>query len=104
MILGIMSNFDSGIVDSYILCKLYRTASWILWRLLRWVYWTDAELSRVYKAAMDGSRVQVVERQGLAWPNALCLDLPATKLYWMDAKTNLLERYNLNTAHRKVSF
>ena len=52
------------------------------------MYWSDVKDGTIRKAGMDGSDHDVVVMNGLVWPNAIALDLPAGRLYWLDADTD----------------
>ena len=42
-------------------------------------------LTRVSRANMDGTNVQVFRNATLGWPNGLAMDYEADRLYWCDA-------------------
>ena len=45
---------------------------------------------------MDGSHRQVVLKDKVRWPNGLAIDLVMDKLYWVDAKLNIIGSSNLD--------
>lgn len=51
---------------------------------------------------MDGSNRMVLHSTRLVWPNALCIDLINKRLYWADAKLNVIEMSHLDGSHRRV--
>ncbi|XP_045762403.1 prolow-density lipoprotein receptor-related protein 1-like [Maniola jurtina] len=61
------------------------------------LFWSDWEAAapRIERASLAGQRRAVVVRvrdaaPGAAWPNGLALDLPARRLYWVDARSDSL--------------
>lgn len=66
------------------------------------MYWTDVKNGTIGKAGMDGSNPIVLVRDGLVWPNSLALDLPADRLYWLDAKSDEAHSVRLDGSDRKV--
>lgn len=77
----------------------------------RWMYWTDWEedpkdsrRGRLERAWMDGSHRDIfVTSKTVLWPNGLSLDIPAGRLYWVDAFYDRIETILLNGTDRKVS-
>lgn len=70
----------------------------------RHMYWTDVKRGNIGKAGMDGSNPTVLVEDGLVWPNALALDLPADRLYWLDAHTDEAHTARLDGSDRKVQW
>lgn len=76
----------------------------------RWMYWTDWEedpkdsrRGRLERAWMDGSHRDIfVTSKTVLWPNGLSLDIPAGRLYWVDAFYDRIETILLNGTDRKV--
>lgn len=74
------------------------------------MYWTDWEedpkdsrRGRLERAWMDGSHRDVfVTSKTVLWPNGLSLDIPAGRLYWVDAFYDRIETIMLNGTDRKV--
>lgn len=66
------------------------------------MYWSDVKDGSIRNGTMDGSYHDVVVMDELVWPNALALDLPAGRLYWMDARTDKAFSIRLNGTDRKV--
>ncbi|XP_077812642.1 low-density lipoprotein receptor-related protein 1B-like [Macaca mulatta] len=55
------------------------------------------------KARLDGSEKVVLVSMGIAWPNGISIDYEENKLYWCDARTDKIERIDLETGgHREV--
>lgn len=75
-----------------------------------WMYWTDWEedpkdsrRGRLERAWMDGSHRDIfVTSKTVLWPNGLSLDIPAGRLYWVDAFYDRIETILLNGTDRKV--
>lgn len=68
------------------------------------MYWTDVKNSSINMAGMDGSHPRALVTDNLVWPNGLALDLPAGRLYWLDAHTDEAHSVTLNGTDRKVSW
>lgn len=74
------------------------------------MYWTDWEedpkdsrRGRLERAWMDGSHRDIfVTSKTVLWPNGLSLDIPAGRLYWVDAFYDRIETILLNGTDRKV--
>lgn len=67
----------------------------------RLIYWTDwGKHAKIEVAAMDGSMRRVLVNDSLTWPNGLALDHEYERLYWADAKTDKIERCNLDGTDR----
>ena len=71
---------------------------------VRVMFWSDwGSPAKIEKANMDGSdRKTIISGNGLGWPNGLAIDYNAGRLYWTDAKTQRIERSDLNGNFRKV--
>lgn len=65
------------------------------------IYWTDwGKHAKIESAAMDGTMRKVLVNDSLTWPNGLALDHEYMRLYWADAKTDKIERCNLDGSER----
>ena len=62
------------------------------------MYWTDwGDHPHIAKSGLDGSeRKTIVESPIVQWPNGLTIDYVKNRLYWVDAKLNLIGSCNLN--------
>ncbi|CAO2582032.1 Prolow-density lipoprotein receptor-related protein 1 [Lemmus lemmus] len=77
-----------------------------------WMYWTDWEedpkdsrRGRLERAWMDGSHRDIfVTSKTVLWPNGLSLDIPAGRLYWVDAFYDRIETILLNGTDRKIVY
>lgn len=64
----------------------------------RYMYWTDwGEVPKIERAALDGTERLVLVNTSLGWPNGLALDYTERKIYWGDAKTDVIEVRRLFT-------
>lgn len=69
----------------------------------RVLYWSEVgSLPRLMEATMDGSRRHVLLAQGLGWPTALALDLPASRIFWLDEKLSSLGSARLDGTDVRV--
>lgn len=63
-----------------------------------YVYWTDwGDPAKIERASMDGTARQVlISGKDIEWPNGLAIDYTNRKLYWVDAKLNLIKHCDLD--------
>ncbi|NWT18474.1 VLDLR protein, partial [Vireo altiloquus] len=67
------------------------------------MYWSEVgSHARLMEASMDGSRRHVLLAQGLGWPTALALDLPAQRIFWLDEKLGSVGSAHLDGSSVKV--
>lgn len=67
------------------------------------MYWTDwGNRPKIERAAMDGSRRQVLISSNITWPNGLALDKTGGRLYWTDGGRSVIESVKLDGTDRKV--
>lgn len=67
------------------------------------LFWTDwGHNARIEKADMDGEHRTAVVTERLTWPNGLTIDLFADRIYWNDAKKNVIESADLQGENRKL--
>ncbi|KAL5006584.1 hypothetical protein ScPMuIL_015390 [Solemya velum] len=69
-----------------------------------YMYWTDwGETPKIEKAGMDGSALtrSVMIQTDISWPNGLTLDYDSSKIYWADAKLNLIDSCNFDGSGRQ---
>jgi low-density lipoprotein receptor-related protein 4 len=50
---------------------------------------------------MDGAERKSIISEGIFWPNGLCLDYTANRIFWADAKHHVIESANLDGSDRK---
>lgn len=66
------------------------------------VFWTDWGPSpKIERSDMDGSNRRNVITESVFWPNGLTLDYIADKIYWADAKHNVIETAKFDGTERK---
>ena len=75
------------------------------------MYWTDwvqrasrTAIAKIERAHMDGTNREVLVDTNVNWPNGLSIDYRNNKLYWCDAFTDRIERIDLETLAREVSY
>ncbi|PKU45899.1 hypothetical protein llap_3781 [Limosa lapponica baueri] len=77
--------------------------SLVLQPLAGLLYWSEVgRHPRLMEATMDGSRRHVLLAQGLGWPTALALDLPARRIFWLDEKLGSIGSAHLDGTSVKV--
>lgn len=67
------------------------------------MYWTDwGANSKIERAGMDGTHRTAIVSYDVKWPNGLTLDLVKERVYWVDAKLNVISSCNYDGTGRKV--
>ncbi|KAK2516155.1 hypothetical protein Q9233_013855 [Columba guinea] len=63
-----------------------------------YLFWTEwGQTPCIGKAHLDGSEKVVLVSLGIAWPNGISIDYEENKLYWCDARTDKIERIDLES-------
>lgn len=71
--------------------------------LAGFMYWTDwGDEPKIERAGMDGTHRQAIVTQDVKWPNGLTLDLVKERVYWADAKLNMISSCNYDGSGRNV--
>ena len=66
------------------------------------MFWSDwGENPKIERAGMDGSHRSVIISETVRWPNGLTLDLVMDKVYWIDAKLNLVGSADLDGSNSR---
>ena len=65
-------------------------------------FWSDwGESPKIERAGMDGSHRSAIINEGVRWPNGITLDLVLDRIYWIDAKLNLIGSADLDGANSR---
>lgn len=68
----------------------------------RWMFWSDwGKEAKIERAGLDGSHRQTIVSYDIKWPNGLTLDLVRRRVYWVDAKLNLISSCDYDGAGRR---
>lgn len=51
---------------------------------------------------MDGSHRQIIINNNIKWANGLTLDMVLNRIYWVDAKLNIISSCNFDGSDRRV--
>lgn len=71
--------------------------------LTGWMFWTDwGDEPKIERAGMDGSHRTAIVTRDVKWPNGLTLDLVKERVYWADAKLNMISSCNYDGSKRNV--
>ncbi|GAB0191315.1 low-density lipoprotein receptor-related protein 1B [Grus japonensis] len=63
-----------------------------------YLFWTEwGQTPCIGKAHLDGSEKVVLVSLGISWPNGISIDYEENKLYWCDARTDKIERIDLES-------
>ncbi|XP_073701189.1 low-density lipoprotein receptor-related protein 1B [Garra rufa] len=63
-----------------------------------YLFWTEwGKNPCIGRARLDGSDQVTLVSSGIAWPNGITVDYEENRLYWCDARTDKIERINLET-------
>lgn len=66
------------------------------------MYWTDwGKDAKIERAGLDGSHRQTIVSYDIKWPNGLTIDLVRGRIYWVDAKLNLISSCDYDGADRR---
>ena len=68
-------------------------------RLMFWSDWGVAP--RIERAHLDGTGRSSIISDHVGWPNGLCIDTTAKKIYWADARLDRIESAGLRGENRK---
>jgi hypothetical protein len=67
-----------------------------------WMFWTDwGKEAKIERAGLDGSHRQTIVSYDIKWPNGLTLDLVRRRVYWVDAKLNMISSCEYDGAARR---
>ena len=68
------------------------------------MFWSDwGENPKIERAGMDGSHRSVIISETVRWPNGLTLDIVMNKVYWIDAKLNLVGSADLDGSNSRYA-
>ena len=67
------------------------------------MYWTDwASPAKIERSHMDGNnRIAIVTRD-IAWPNGITIDFAGSKIYWTDARLDVIKQAGLAGENPRV--
>ncbi|KAF6216065.1 hypothetical protein GE061_000403 [Apolygus lucorum] len=98
-----LANYEGNMRKTLIKDNLDEPRAIALNPLDGWMYWSDwGKEARIERAGLDGSHRQKLVSYDIRWPNGLTLDLVRKRLYWVDAKLNLISSVNYDGTGRKV--
>ncbi|KAJ8349711.1 hypothetical protein SKAU_G00248410 [Synaphobranchus kaupii] len=67
-----------------------------------YMFWTEWGMTPcIGRALLDGSDQVLLVNSGVAWPNGISIDYEENKLYWCDARTDKMERINLESGESR---
>ncbi|XP_012532761.2 vitellogenin receptor [Monomorium pharaonis] len=67
------------------------------------MYWSDwGSFPHIAVAGMDGKNNQVFVSEKLGWPKSVTIDYPNERLYWVDAKSKIIESIHLDGTDRRL--
>lgn len=65
------------------------------------MFWTDWGVHpKIERAALDGTERQLVVGTDLMWPNGVVIDVELGRIFWCDAKMDVIE---VSVRRRRVS-
>lgn len=98
-----MSDLDGNLVTTIITDHLEEPRAIALHPSKGWMFWSDwGESPKIERAGMDGSHRSAIINEGVRWPNGITLDLVLDRIYWIDAKLNLIGSADLDGANSRV--
>ncbi|NP_001291525.1 vitellogenin receptor precursor [Solenopsis invicta] len=67
------------------------------------MYWSDwGTFPHIAVAGMDGKNVRIFVNVKLEWPKSVTIDYPNERLYWVDAKSKMIESVRLDGTDRRI--
>ncbi|XP_043939564.1 prolow-density lipoprotein receptor-related protein 1 [Protopterus annectens] len=67
-----------------------------------YLFWTEwGQYPRIERSRLDGTERVVLVNASISWPNGISIDYEANKLYWCDARTDKIERIDLETGENR---
>ncbi|XP_075216860.1 low-density lipoprotein receptor-like isoform X2 [Lycorma delicatula] len=98
-----LANFEGTMRKVLITDKLEEPRAIALNPLDGWMYWTDwGKEARIERAGLDGTHRQTIVSYDIKWPNGLTLDLVRRRIFWVDAKLNLISSCDYDGTGRKA--
>jgi len=94
---------DGSMVTTLVRDKMEEPRAIALHPAKGWMFWSDwGDIPKIERAGMDGSHRMTIVSETVKWPNGLTLDLVMDKVYWVDAKLNLVGSADLDGANSRV--
>nr|XP_061813958.1 low-density lipoprotein receptor-related protein 1-like [Nerophis lumbriciformis] len=67
-----------------------------------YLFWTEwGQYPRIERSRLDGTERAVLVNVSISWPNGISIDYEESLLYWCDARTDKIERINLETGENR---
>ncbi|CAH2224426.1 prolow-density lipo receptor-related 1 [Pelobates cultripes] len=67
-----------------------------------YLFWTEwGQHPRIERSRLDGSERAILVESSISWPNGVSIDYEEGKLYWCDARTDKIERIDLETGNNR---
>ncbi|XP_077129136.1 low-density lipoprotein receptor-related protein 1B isoform X2 [Ranitomeya variabilis] len=67
-----------------------------------YIFWTEwGQTPCISRARLDGSERTILVNTGISWPNGISVDYEENKLYWCDARTDKIERIDLESGRNR---
>ncbi|XP_039219805.1 low-density lipoprotein receptor-related protein 1-like, partial [Crotalus tigris] len=67
-----------------------------------YLFWTEwGQYPRIERSRLDGTERVVLINSSISWPNGISVDYEDGKLYWCDARTDKIERIDLETGDKR---
>jgi hypothetical protein len=98
-----LADFDGKMRKVLIKDELEEPRAIALNPLEGWMFWTDwGSEPKIERSGMDGSHRQAIVTYDVKWPNGLTLDLVKKRVYWVDAKLNVISSCDYNGRNRRL--
>uniref|UniRef100_A0A8C6YMA5 Low-density lipoprotein receptor-related protein 1 n=1 Tax=Nothoprocta perdicaria TaxID=30464 RepID=A0A8C6YMA5_NOTPE len=67
-----------------------------------YLFWTEwGQYPRIERSRLDGTERMVLVNVSISWPNGISVDYEDGKLYWCDARTDKIERIDLESGENR---
>ncbi|XP_023327750.1 very low-density lipoprotein receptor isoform X3 [Eurytemora carolleeae] len=98
-----MSDFQGKMISVLVKDDLEEPRAIALHPRLGWMFWSDwGSKPKIERAGMDGSHRSTILEESLHWPNGITLDIILDRIYWIDAKLNLIGSADLDGSNSRV--
>lgn len=98
-----VANFNGSMTKQLIEDNIVNPEALALDPIHGFMYWTEwGSIPRIERAGMDGRHRQIIISTNIKWPNGLTLDFVLNRIYWVDAKLNIISSSNFDGSDRRV--
>lgn len=98
-----MSDFDGKMISTVVKTELEEPRAIAIHPEQGWIFWSDwGQEPKIEKAGMDGSHRTTIIKDSVHWPNGITIDLALNRIFWVDAKLNIVGSANLDGSDSRI--